>query len=115
LVIFITLVAALIASVSQLLYKNGIRRELVSVHDFLALATNRAVLLGGLGYVLSLVVYLYALQAAPLSVVYPIFASSFIFVSLISALVLKERIGKLRIAGVALVFIGISIIAVSAI
>jgi drug/metabolite transporter (DMT)-like permease len=113
LIIFITLVAALIASGSQFLYKKGIKNEIRGLGDILALAENRTVVLGGVGYVSSLVIYLYAISQAPLSVVYPTFASSFVFVTFISAALLKESVGRLRLAGVALIFIGIAVIALS--
>lgn len=114
LVIFITLIAAFIAAVSQLLYKKGMQKELRNVHDFIALAKNRTVVIGGIGYVSSLIVYLYSLSQAPLSIVYPTFASTFIFVMIISAFMLKEKINKLRFIGILLVFVGITVIAVSA-
>ena len=113
-VIFITLVAALVASASQLLYKKGLKKEIGGMHDLLALARNKTVVAGGVGYISSLAIYLYAISQAPLSIVYPTFASSFIFVTLISVAVLKEKVGAMRIAGVALIFIGIGIIAITA-
>jgi uncharacterized membrane protein len=46
-------------------------------------------------------------------VVYPTFASTFIFVALLSAVMLKERISALRAAGIVAIFIGISLVAVT--
>ena len=59
------------------------------------------------------VLYIAALSGGQLSIVYPVFASSFIFVTLISAAILKEKITAIRAVGVLLVFIGIGIVAIS--
>ena len=113
LVIFITLVAALIASFSQLAYKRNMGKKISSMGDFMATFRKKGVQLGLAGYVASLVVYLYALSNAPLSVVYPTFASTFIFITVLSALQLKESFSTRRSIGVGLVFLGILIIAAS--
>ena len=116
LVIFITLVAALIASFSQIVFKRSMEKRINGIRDFFALFRKRNVILGFVGYFISLVIYLYALSGknAPLSVVYPTFASTFIFISIISYFYLKEKFGAVRIAGILLVFAGIFIIAISA-
>jgi drug/metabolite transporter (DMT)-like permease len=111
LVIFITLIAALIASFSQLTYKKGIKSKLNGIGDMLLLLKNRLIIMGVLGYLASLVVYLYALSNAPLSIVYPTFASTFIFITIISAVYLHEPMSAGRVAGVAFIFLGILFIA----
>jgi drug/metabolite transporter (DMT)-like permease len=113
LVILITLVAALIASFSQILYKKNIGKRIESTRDMINVFMKKNVLLGLFGYAISLVIYLFALSKSQLSIVYPTFASTFIFVTLLSGFVLKEKIGAKRIIGMALIFIGISIIAIS--
>ncbi len=113
LVIFITLVAALVASFSQLAYKKGLTSKLGSMREALMMFRKRQILMGLGGYIVSLLVYLYALANAPLSVVYPTFASTFIFITLLSRHHLKERHGIRRTAGVLLIFVGIAIIALS--
>lgn len=113
LVIFITLVASLIASFGQLLYKKGLKTRHETISHTLKAIKDRNILMGVGAYFVSLVVYLYALSSAPLSVVYPTFASTFIFVTLISAVMLKEKISAVRALGVLVIFIGIAIIAVS--
>ena len=114
LVIFITLVAAFIAALAQLVFKKEMLEPIRGMHGFIKLLKRPKVIMGFGGYLLSLVVYLYALGKAPLSLVYPLFASTFIFIFIISVLFLKEKPGLKRAAGIALVFLGIVIIAVSA-
>jgi drug/metabolite transporter (DMT)-like permease len=111
LVIFITLVAALIASFAQLTYKLNIGKGINNVTDILRVFKKKRVLMGLGGYAIGLVVYLYALSEAPLSIVYPTFASTFIFITLISVFYLKEELNTKRIIGVGLVFLGILVIA----
>ncbi len=113
LIIILTLAAALIASFSQFLFKKSLHGAKSLKKVIRAVFTPR-VLAGFCGYLLALVLYLYALSQADLSIVYPVFASSFIFTTIISAVLLRERITVYRAAGVLLIFIGIAVIAVSA-
>ncbi|MCL5008094.1 MAG: EamA family transporter [Candidatus Marsarchaeota archaeon] len=113
-VIFITLVAAVIVAASQILFKIGLRGKRVGVRNLIPIIFgSRAIILGGIGYFASLSIYLIALGSAPLSVVYPIFASSFIFVTLFSSVFLGERFPIYRSVGIALIFLGIVIVALS--
>ncbi len=114
LVIFITLVAAFIASLSQLAYKRNLVTKISSIRHLIEALRNKYIIAGLLGQLTSLLIYLYALSGAALSVVYPLFASSFIFTTLLSALLLKEKFPMRRVAGVLLVFAGVVIIAMSA-
>ncbi len=113
LVILITLVAALIASFSQTLYKKSMTKKIEGAREMLRTFIRKPILIGFAGYAFSLVIYLYALAKAPLSIVYPIFASTFIFVTILSVFVLKEKINSKRIAGMVLIFFGIVIIALT--
>jgi drug/metabolite transporter (DMT)-like permease len=112
-VILVTLLAALLASSAQLLFKMGMDKVDSMRKVFRKLFTP-VVIAGIIGYFGAFLIYIYALSKSDLSVVYPIFASSFIFTTLISAAVLREKINKYRAFGILLVFLGIIIIAVSA-
>jgi drug/metabolite transporter (DMT)-like permease len=114
LVIFLTLIAALFTSFSQLQFKKGLKRRLDSVKDIIWTLKEKSIIIGLIGYAISFTLYLFALQTSQLSVVFPIFASSFIFVTIISAIRLKEKITPIRIAGVLLIFVGITVVALTA-
>lgn len=114
LVIFLTLVAALFTSFSQLLFKKALKKRLNSVMDVLNTLRNPTILLGLCGYAVSFTLYLIALSKTQLSIVFPIFASSFIFVTIISALNLKERISVIRVVGILVIFLGITIVTLTA-
>ena len=113
-IIFITLIASLIVSASQILFKKGISGKKLNPRNIIpTILKSKVMLIGALGYFISLAIYLYALRAAPLSVVDPGFASSFIFVTILSAVYLRERLSKGRVFGILLIFLGILIIAIS--
>ncbi len=111
LVIFLTLIAALFTSYSQLLFKKGLKKRLNTVTEIIGTLKNRLIIIGLAGYVVSFTLYLIALSGSQLSIVFPIFASSFIFVTLISSKMLNERITVIRVLGILLIFLGIVVIA----
>jgi drug/metabolite transporter (DMT)-like permease len=113
LVIFITLIAALVTSFSQLLFKKGIKKRIAGIRDMLGLARSAPVVIGVFGYLLGLAIYLFALSKAPLSIVYPTFASTFVFVAIISFALLKERASAPRLAGVLVIFLGIFLVSLT--
>lgn len=113
-IIFLTLLAAAIVSVSQITFKKAVGNKQLSIVGVFRLALkSKKIWVGTAGYVIGLVVYLYVLSKAPLSVVYPLFASSFIFVLALSGFVLKEHVSSRRLIGVVVVVFGIVLIALS--
>lgn len=111
-VILLTLIAALVASFAQLQFKRSVGK-IGSLKHLIRLITNKGVVLGLVCYATALGLYLTALSGGQLSIVFPVFASSFIFVTILSALTLNEKITAMRALGVLLVFIGVAIVAVS--
>jgi len=62
----------------------------------------------GLGlYGLSAIIFVVALKSGELSVLYPIFATTYIWVALLSLYVLNESINELRWIGIIIIGIGI--------
>lgn len=111
-IISITLVAAAIAAWAQYIFKKNLRVFEFSAREIKLVLTHEKTLLGLGMYAASLVLYLYALSNAPLvSFVYPIFASTFIFVLLISRYALREHHSLHRVAGIMLIIAGIIMIA----
>ncbi len=109
---FLTLFAAFVVSLAQLAFKRSVKKA-GSLREMLGMARSPLFLLGILGYLAGLGIYLAALSGGELSLVYPLFASSFIFVTLLSALALKERVGWVRFAGILIIFVGIAVVAAS--
>ncbi len=108
-----TLAAALIAATAQYLFKKSVPKFELSPRGIKHLLSSAGIWIGGILYIGSLAVYLEALGSGELSFVYPTFASTFIFIALISYFLLKEEMGPKRVAGIALVFIGIALVALS--
>lgn len=95
------------------MYKKGLKVRITDFRSAVSAMKNRLILGGMVIYILGLGVYLYALSGAALSIVYPTFASTFIFVTLFSAVTLKEKITGKRALGILMVFFGVVIIAIS--
>lgn len=112
-IVLTTLIAAALAAYAQYLFKKNVPSFSISVQEIFKLTRNRRLMMGFVLYALSLLIYLVALSSGELSFVYPIFSSTFIFVFLISGFVLKEKINKVRIAGLVLIILGIIIISLT--
>ncbi len=111
LVIAITTLSAFIVAVAQYIFKRSLGGFKFNTKGIFGVLSNKGVLLGIFIYFVSLGIYLTALSSGELSVVYPIFASSFIFVLIISAALLGEKINAFRITGVLLIVLGIALVA----
>lgn len=112
-IIVTTLAAALIAALAQYVFKKSVPKFDISLGGIRRLLSSPGIWAGGILYLASLGVYLKALGSGELSFVYPTFASTFIFIALISYFMLKEEMSPKRAAGIALVFIGIVLVALS--
>lgn len=112
-IIGITLVAAVIAAVAQYTFKRSVPKFSLSLSGIMELLKQKGIWLGLALYFGSLVVYLKALDSGQLSFVYPTFASSFIFIALISHVKLKEKLSAKRISGICLIVIGIVLVAMT--
>ncbi|MFH0979181.1 MAG: EamA family transporter [Candidatus Woesearchaeota archaeon] len=97
----------LFTSFAQLFYKKGALALSPSVEGILF---NTFLLIGICLYVVGAFLMLAALRGGELSVLYPIIATSFIWVSLISAFFLGESMNILKWFGVASIIFGISLI-----
>ena len=71
---------------------------------------NYAIIAGFLLYALGAVMVIFTLKQADLSVAYPMFALSYIWVALISIIILKEQIPFLNWIGILSVVTGISFV-----
>ncbi len=112
-IIGITLIAALFVAMAQYLFKKHIEQFDINKSHIIKLLKNRNMMLGVLLYIVSLLIYLVALHYGQLSFVYPTFASSFIFIALVSKYALKERLDAKRILGILLILIGIIMVALT--
>ncbi|MGC9090014.1 MAG: multidrug transporter [Caldisericia bacterium] len=111
--IFLIILSALFVSIAQVLFKKEAKQKITNIKNLIDFAKNKTFIYGASLYLLSLIIYLFSLKHLPLSVGYPLFASSFLFITLFSYLKFKETITKRRIAGVLFIIIGIIIISLT--
>jgi len=101
--------ATLITSTAQILYKMGADRLSLDVFSVL---TNVPLFLGILLYLVAAGVLLLALKHGELSVLYPIVATSYIWVSLLSSRFFGEVINIYKWIGIIIIVIGVVLIGI---
>lgn len=106
--IFVSLICALLGSLGQTFFKLGSAKITGSLLSWI---TNWQVIIGLLLYSVSAVMFIVALKYGQLSILYPMIATSYIWVTLISALYLKEPVNIMNWAGVFLILVGIGLLA----
>jgi drug/metabolite transporter (DMT)-like permease len=110
----IILVGVTFAAIGQISWKLGMNQiGQLSIPNLTALFTillNPYVFLGFILYGLGTVFWLIALSKKDLSFVYPFVSLTYIFVLLLSSLVLKESIGLNKIAGTLAIIAGLIMI-----
>jgi drug/metabolite transporter (DMT)-like permease len=115
------LIALILASVStnataQLLLRWAARDGLVpaegwSLASFIELVLRPGIIGGLACYALSVVVWVTVLSRAEVSFAYPFLGLGFIFVTFASAFLLGEAISAQRLAGTALIALGVAVLA----
>ena len=97
-----------LTSTAQLLYKFGINS--MKSFNFISLITNYYILGGVLLYILGGTLMIVSFRGGDLSVLYPIIATGFIWVSFFSVYFLDESMNLLKWAGVLGIVAGIIMI-----
>ncbi|MBI2140146.1 EamA family transporter [Candidatus Woesearchaeota archaeon] len=97
----------LLTSAAQMLYKIGVK-ELS--FDAYSLITNFPILFGLLLYGIGAVLMVSAFKLGEVTVLYPIIAASYVWVSILSMAFLGEELSLLRWAGIATIILGIILI-----
>ena len=96
-------------SVAQLLYKKGV--ETLSF-DILSIITNYYIIIGLCLYAIGAVFVIVAMRGGEVSVLYPIVATSYVWVTLFASLLFGEEVSILRWFGVITIIFGIIAIGV---
>jgi multidrug transporter EmrE-like cation transporter len=98
------LIASVLGALGQFLYKSGAEQTTAS---WLSYMLNWRLLLGVACYIAVMVMFIAAFkQGGALSVLYPIYATTFIWAALIGLFVYGEPIKHLNILGMALLIAG---------
>jgi drug/metabolite transporter (DMT)-like permease len=90
----------LLTSAAQLLYKAGI--------GYFPQYLDWRIILGLFIYAIGAVMLLFAFKGGEVSVLYPIIATSFVWVAIFSWILFGESLSLIKIAGIALIIIGVS-------
>jgi len=94
----------LFTSVAQVLYKYGSARLELSVAGILY---NYFIIIGLLLYAIGAVLMIIAFKGGEVSVLYPIIATSYIWVALLAAYFFDDKVNIYRWMGIVLIIVGI--------
>jgi len=109
--IFLIILCTLFTSVGQLLWKKGLIS--LNFNDWLSFL-NMFIILGFISYGLGFILMLLALKSGELSVLYPIIATSFIWISIFSPIFFPtDAMNIWKWAGVILIIISVSLLGMS--
>lgn len=103
----------MIGAAAQLLIKSGALKlsgQPTFWSTLWAMATNVPLMAGLCMYGLSAVLLVLALRHAELSTIYPIIALTFVWVTILSAVVLGETMTIYKIAGTAIIVSGVAVL-----
>ncbi len=101
--IILALVCTAIVSVAQLFLKSGSEHFALSFNQIY----NYPLLIGVGLYAIGSVIFIHAFRLGELSVVYPVMASSYVIVTLLSVYFLAETIIPQKWVGLALITVGV--------
>ncbi|MDI6888175.1 MAG: EamA family transporter [Methanocellales archaeon] len=105
--ILVVAVCAFIGAIGQLFFKTG--SSAVSM-DITSWIFNLKIITGFALYGISSILFIFALKHGNLSILYPIIATSYIWVALLAVIFLGETMTLARWGGIGLVLLGVSLI-----
>ncbi len=100
------LICTFFTSIAQVFYKAGVQRTVP--FTFMGVITNWQIWSGLVLYGIGALILIRALQGADLSLLYPIIATSYIWVMLFSFILFKESVNVFKILGVVLIIVGVA-------
>lgn len=107
--IILSLFCALLGSIGQTFFKLGSKKI---TGNLISWITSWQIILGMCLYGLSAILFIVALKYGRLSILYPIIATSYVWVTLTSHYILKEQINYFNWIGVFLIIFGVFMIAI---
>ena len=108
--IVIILFTTLLTSSAQILLKLGVNK---SGFSFINLAANYYLIFGFFLYGVAGILTISAFRKGEVSVLYPIFATSYVWVAFLSNYLLKEELSLFRWFGIILIVFGVSLLGFS--
>jgi len=104
----LVVVCTLFTSFAQIFYKFG--ADMLSF-DLISIITNWPIIIGIILYGTAAILLIVALKAGEVSVLYPIIATSYIWVSLLSMFFFGEVINLYKWVGMIFIFFGVILVA----
>lgn len=104
--LLVTLVCALLGAIGQLFLKLGSARVSTSLLSWIG---NPPLLAGFAAYAIAAFGFIIALKYSELSLLYPLIATSYIWVGLFAVLFLAERLSGLNWLGLAMIVVGVAL------
>ena len=99
--VLLVLVATFFTAAAQFSFKLG------AVYET---PVNALIVTGFLSYAVSALLFIYALRGGDLSVLYPFWSLSFVWIFLVSSFLLHESVNIYNWAGVFMIILGVSVI-----
>jgi uncharacterized membrane protein len=106
-IILLVLFCAMMGATAQILFKLGSQNVSANPMSWLS---NWRIVVGGLLYVISGVLFIFALKSGNVSILYPIIATSYIWVALMARFFLAEPFAAYKWLGIGLIIAGILIV-----
>ena len=110
-------IAVLLEALGQLCFKMSAARNQHGAHPLGVLRsalTHHWVITGVACFLTEAALWTLALKALPLSVAFPAGSICFVFVALLSLLLLREKVGRLRWLGISLILAGVLLVTIPA-
>lgn len=109
--IIIIIISVVFAALGQISWKVGLNQAgSLNLSSLPSVLLNPLVLLGFFMYGMSTIFWLAALSKKDLSFVYPFISLTYVFVLILSSLVLKESIGMNKLLGTLAIILGLIVI-----
>ncbi len=102
--VLIIIFGAFIGAFGAIYLKKG------SAMSFRLFYKNKNLLLGLFFFGISTIPFMFAIRMGPLSVLYPFVSISYIFITILSKYLLKEKITKYKILGILFIIVGVTLI-----
>jgi multidrug transporter EmrE-like cation transporter len=104
----LVLCCTFLGAAAQILLKTGANQ--LAHPSLLAMMTNLS-LLGGLSlYGISTVLLVLALKDGELSLLYPVIALTYVWVTLLSLFIFHDRVNPIKLTGIAIIVIGVAVL-----
>jgi drug/metabolite transporter (DMT)-like permease len=111
-IILLMFISTTIGAVGSIFLKIGATHFHIKLNfkGIINILKNWGIILGLFLYIVSTVAFIYLLKSEELSMMYPLTSMGYVFITILSAVFLKEKINVYKICGIGLIVIGVSLV-----